>query len=240
MGPRKQPKLKAPASLPVPDNMRSGRRGNPTCSSCRKHQRSKPRLSSPISGFRSHTRRVEGHGARNPPIVVKTLLRGMTPQATLQIKPLKKRMSGKYTPSYPVLHFKSPDYMCTSPAPVLNNIPHPERSIMTCEDNALAAIHAVATATQGDLNHYINEHGLYEKDWINKDMRTAIALLSMHTRGILESAVIELKIGSMTRTRHPNMQIIQIALREMSRSFSGIADKATARCLESSGGGGKG
>ncbi|GAB2266295.1 hypothetical protein Dimus_001312 [Dionaea muscipula] len=58
---------------------------------------------------------------------------------------------------------------------------------MTCEDNALAAFQEVSSATQSDINHYINDCGFYEKDWIDRDMRTSIVRLAVTAEASLRA-----------------------------------------------------
>ncbi|GAB2285937.1 hypothetical protein Dimus_039734 [Dionaea muscipula] len=124
---------------------------------------------------------LKGFATRTEPGRVETIVRGMEPSSSVGSKPLKKRVTSLYSPSTPSVYFKHPSYTVTQPEPKIHNIPFPQRPLMTCEDNALAAFHAVCNATKADTNFYLNEFGTYEKDWIDRDMRTSLARLMVAT-----------------------------------------------------------
>ncbi|GAB2286465.1 hypothetical protein Dimus_039774 [Dionaea muscipula] len=157
--------------------------------------------------------------------MAEVLLRAMAPQATLSSR-TPKRLPSNYTPSYPIERFILLDFMVTSPVPVINNIPFPNRSIMTSEDNALAAVQAVATATRGDLDHYLNPSGFYEKDWIHRDMRAGIARLvvaaeaSLRMQNDLEDKVVD------RNQEIRNLKAQKDTLNGELEKFKGIADRA--------------
>ncbi|GAB2299377.1 hypothetical protein Dimus_038556 [Dionaea muscipula] len=106
----------------------------------------------------------------------------MEPSSSAGSKPLKKRITSLYSPSTPAVYYKYPSYTVTEPEPKIQNLPFPQRPLMTCEDNALAAFQAVSNATKLDRNFYVDQFGEYEKDWIDRDMRTSLARLMVATK----------------------------------------------------------
>ncbi|GAB2290051.1 hypothetical protein Dimus_024342, partial [Dionaea muscipula] len=124
---------------------------------------------------------LKGFATRSEPGRVEKIVRSMEPSSSAGSKPLKKRITSLYSPSTPAVYYKYPSYTVTEPAPKIQNLPFPQRPLMTCEDNALAAFQAVSNATKHDTNFYVDQFGEYEKDWIDRDMRTSLARLMVAT-----------------------------------------------------------
>ncbi|GAB2290875.1 hypothetical protein Dimus_038127 [Dionaea muscipula] len=166
--------------------------------------------------------KLKAYATRSAPGTVETLLQGMEPSASLGHVPPKKRRSSNYSPSYPVAKFVRPNYTVTKPAPMIKNLPYPDRPLMTCEDNALAAFQAVSSATQGDINFYLNEHGLYEKDWIDRDMQTSMARLmvvaeaSMRVRNMAQDRVYD------KNQEIKNLKILQKGLKQGVQKYKSL------------------
>ncbi|GAB2266761.1 hypothetical protein Dimus_037917 [Dionaea muscipula] len=191
MTPKRRPKVLAPPSvrIPIPGEKSTGEEGEIEPPP---HATKRPRssLDSPpreAAATAQPPAQLKGFASRNEPGRVETIVRGMEPSASVGSKPLKKRVSSLYSPSTPAMYFKHPSYTVTRPAPTIQNLPFPKRPLMTCEDNALAAFQAVSNATDADTNFYLNEFGMYEKDWIDRDMWTSLARLMVATEASMRA-----------------------------------------------------
>ncbi|GAB2294592.1 hypothetical protein Dimus_038309 [Dionaea muscipula] len=235
----KNPKKRIPTAVPIPGE-RGDREPGEIARPPRSDKRSRNSSDSPPSGVADTTQtptdlkgyadREQGHSG-----MARVLLREMGPRATLLSRPLKKRNANNYSPSYPAVHFKSPDYLCTSLAPVINNLPHLDRPIMTCEDNALAAVQAVAIASKADLDHYFDDNGYYSRDWINKDMRCAIARLAVTTEASLRSQNDDQDMIFDLNRDVGLLKAQQEDLKKEIEKYKGIVDNATADTMTARG-----
>ncbi|GAB2286564.1 hypothetical protein Dimus_039779 [Dionaea muscipula] len=190
VGSKRRPKVQAPeVNVPIPGEASNREEGEiPPPPHATKRPRSS--LDSPpaeVAATAQPPEQLKGFATRSEPGRVEKILRSMEPSASVGSRPRRKRASSLYSPSTPAVHYQFPSYTVTEPAPTIQNLPFPEKPLMTCEDNALAAFQAVSNATKADTNFYLNEFGSYEKDWIDRDMRTSLARLMVATEASMRA-----------------------------------------------------